>query len=563
MINYFKIGLIFINLLRYLVVWFLEKEFKKERMMKKYIILFWIGFSGAVYAQGNDELNVQRQKLTEAITYIDGLYVDDVDNKKIVDAAIVTMLEELDPHSTYIPKEEVQETNQSINGSFVGVGIRFQILKDTLTVVQTIPGGPSERVGLLAGDKIITVNDENIAGIGLKNSGVRKRLLGEKGSKVNLLILRKGKEKPLKFTVTRDVIPLHSVDAAYMVTDKTGYIKLNSFSKTSLEEITKAIKELEKRGMKNLILDLQSNGGGLLYTARDIADQFLSGDKLIVYSEDKWKNRRNLRAGKKGLWEKGRLAILVNEFSASASEIVSGAIQDWDRGVIVGRRTFGKGLVQRPLNLSDGSMIRLTIARYYTPSGRYIQKPYEKGKGKDYDKDLKKRYERGEFVNKDSIQFHDSVAVYTLIKKRRIHQGGGIMPDVFVPMDTSSLTDYVSGLLQGGHVNSFALDYVNENRKNLYKLYPNFETFDKNFNSEELMDDLFEYAQKSDTSMVFNKEEYQKDKDFLQMRLKAVLAQNLWGYEELYRVINKENEVLQRAIEVIESDEYKKIGVQE
>lgn len=489
------------------------------------------------------------------------MYVDDVDDEALTNTAIVALLEKLDPHSTFISKEEVSGANERINGNFVGVGIRFQILKDTLMVVATIPGGPSEKIGLLAGDKIVTIADSNVAGIGLKNSQVREKLLGDKGTKVDVIIKRKNVGKPLNFTITRDVIPVHSVDAAYMVSKETGYIKLNTFSKSSHDEVREGIKKLKGQGMKNLIFDLQGNGGGLLYKAKDIADEFLSDDKLIVYSKGRVQPKIDLNSEKKGLFEKGKLILLTDEYSASASEIISGAVQDWDRGLIVGRRTFGKGLVQRPINLSDGSQIRLTIARYYTPSGRFIQKSYDDAD--EYHKDLLNRYEHGEFMNQDSIKFPDSLKHTTLIKERTVYGGGGIMPDFFVPLDTNGISDYYTSIVRGGHLNSFTLSYVNENRKELKDKYSEFCEFKKNFEvSEGLIKELADYAEQADSTLTFDEEGYQESEYHLKLRIKAILAQNLWGYEEFYEIFNDSNEILQRAIEIIESKEYNKAGLE-
>ncbi len=516
------------------------------------IITVAIGFS--VCAQNDDNLSTS-VKFNEVINYVDRMYVDDVDTEDLTNTAIIALLEKLDPHSTFISKEEVDNANERINGNFVGVGIRFQILKDTLHVVSTIPGGPSEKIGLLAGDQIIKVSDSLIAGIGIKNSDVRGKLLGDKGTKVKVLVKRRKSPQLLEFTITRDVIPVHSVDAAYMVTPETGYIKLNSFSRTSLSEVQEGLQSLKKQGMKNLIFDLQGNGGGLLYGAKYLADEFLSDDKLIVYSEGRSQPRVDLKSEKKGLFEKGKLIILTDEYSASASEILAGAIQDWDRGLIVGRRTYGKGLVQRPIDLSDGSQIRLTIARYYTPSGRFIQKPYTDTDS--YRKDLLARYENGEFMNKDSIKLPDSLMHSTLLKNRTVYSGGGIMPDYFVPLDTAEITDYFSAIVRGGHLNRFSLTYVNENRAELLKKYPTFESYKAgNEIDEKFMNAFFEYVKGEDADLEFNEEQYAISENLIKMRFKAMLAQDIWGYSEFYQIYNDSNEILQKAIQIIESDEY-------
>ena len=401
-------------------------------MQHKFFLLFSFVSLFSFGQQNNSTLNAS-QKLTEVLLNVDRYYVDSPDISKLTETAIVSLLEELDPHSTYIPKEELDDAQMTINGSFVGIGVRFQLMKDTISVVATIPGGPSEKLGILPGDQIVQVDGNIVAGIGIKNDQVRQKLMGDLGTKVKVTVNRKG--KLLDFNITRDKIPVFSVDAAYMIDKEIGYIKLNSFSKTTVQEVQTALQMLKSQGMKSLIFDLQSNGGGLLDAAHKLADEFLSGDKLIVYSEGRAQPRYDLKAAKKGLFEEGQLVILTDEYSASASEILSGAIQDWDRGLIVGRRTFGKGLVQRPMSLSDGSEIRLTIARYYTPTGRFIQKPYDDPER--YKKDLTQRFLNGEFVHADSIKMPDSLLFKTLITKRTVYGGGGIMPDFFVPLDTT------------------------------------------------------------------------------------------------------------------------------
>lgn len=514
----------------------------------------------SVYGQIDQEKVGTSQKFDEVLTYVNQLYVDDVNAQELTDAAIVALLEKLDPHSTFITKEEVDDANERIDGNFVGIGIRFQILKDTLMVVSTIPGGPSEKLGLLPGDKILRIEDQNVAGVGLKNSQVRDRLLGDKGTRVKVAVQRKKTKDLIDFVITRDVIPVNSVDAHYMITPETGYIKLSSFSRTSQQEVTDALIDLKAKGMKNLIFDLQGNGGGLLYTAKSLADEFLSEDKLIVYSEGRSQPRQNLNAGKMGAWEKGRLVLLTDEYSASASEILSGAIQDWDRGLIVGRRTYGKGLVQRPIDLTDGSQMRLTIARYYTPSGRFIQKPYDNIE--DYDKDLIQRFENGEFMHQDSIKLADSLKYETLLSKRTVYGGGGIMPDYFVGLDTSEVTDFYSELIREGHLNAFSLSYVDENRDAVLAKYMSFEEFKNNFEvNDKLMDELFDYASKEDPEFKVNNDEYKISEKLLKIRLKAKIAQDLWGYSEFYQIFNNSNEILNKAIEIIESDEYRKAGI--
>jgi carboxyl-terminal processing protease len=527
--------------------------------MKRFVLLL-ISVPTLLTAQVDPSKVGTTQKFDEVLTFVNQLYVDPVNDEKLTDEAIIALLEKLDPHSTYISKEEVNEANSSINGSFVGIGIRFQILKDTLMVVATIPGGPSEKLGILPGDKITKIADANVAGIGLKNSQVREKLLGELGTKVKIEVQRKNMRKPLDFVITRDNIPINSVDAVYMVTSDIGYIKLNSFSRSSLDEVEKGIADLKKQGMKHLVFDLQGNGGGLLDAAQRLADEFLSGDKLIVYSEGRAQPRSNLKAYRTGKWEDGQLILLTDEYSASASEILSGAIQDWDRGLIVGRRSFGKGLVQRPIDLTDGSQIRLTIARYYTPAGRFIQKPYDDMEA--YENDLTQRYLNGEFSHIDSIKLPDSLKHETLLSKRTVYSGGGIMPDIFVPIDTSEITDYFRDLVQSGQVMSFSLEYVDKNRDKMLASYPSFADFKSKFVlDEKFMKEFFEFVKTADSTLEYNAEQYKISEKLLKMRIKANLAQDIWGYDEFYEIFNESNEALSRAVQAIQNGESKKMGI--
>lgn len=528
--------------------------------------IFFLSLISTIFFKLNaqsQDIKQSTRKLEEIFTYINHLYVDNVDNKSLTDAAIIATLEKLDPHSTYISKDEVDDANQTINGNFVGVGIRFQLLKDTLMVVATVPGGPSEKIGIRAGDKILKVDGINIANVKLKNSQVREKLMGELGSKVKVEVLRKNEGTPLTFTITRDKIPLNSVDCYYMITPTTGYIKLNSFSHTSTDEIKAGLKALNQQGMKNLILDLQDNGGGVMMAAKNICDEFLTNDKLVVYSEGKHQPRQDLICDTKGLFEKGKLIVLVNENSASASEIVSGAIQDWDRGLIIGRRTFGKGLVQRPINLSDGSEIRLTIARYFTPSGRNIQKPYENNIV-EYHKDFIKRLAHGELTSQDSIKFPDSLKFQTKISKRTVYGGGGIMPDIFVPLDTNEFTPYFRKVLNAGIFNSFSLIYVDNNRNLLKSKFSDFNNFNKTFTCDELfMNDFFKYIEKEQNEIKYNESEYKKNELLFKTFLKSLIAQNNWGTTEFYKIYNQRNAILKVALETIDNPKkFDKFGIE-
>lgn len=527
-------------------------------MQHKFFLLFSFVSLFSFGQQNNSTLNAS-QKLTEVLLNVDRYYVDAPNISKLTETAIVSLLEELDPHSTYIPKEELDDAQMTINGSFVGIGVRFQLMKDTISVVATIPGGPSEKLGILPGDQIVQVDGNNVAGIGIKNDQVRQKLMGDLGTKVKVTVNRKG--KLLDFNITRDKIPVFSVDAAYMIDKEIGYIKLNSFSKTTVQEVQTALQTLKSQGMKSLIFDLQSNGGGLLDAAHKLADEFLSGDKLIVYSEGRAQPRYDLKAMKKGLFEEGQLVILTDEYSASASEILSGAIQDWDRGLIVGRRTYGKGLVQRPMPLTDGSEIRLTIARYYTPTGRHIQKPYQDTES--YRKDLNQRYLNGEFFLKDSIKLPDSLMYKTLKTKRTVYGGGGIMPDVFVALDTTESSSYFADLIQGGHVNSFIFKYVNMNRATLLKSYPSIKEFKANFVCDAaFMDSFFAYVAQEDSTLKFNEDEYRRSENLIKLRLKSVIAQDLWGTNEMFQIYNDTNEILQEAIQQIQSKNYNNFNLE-
>jgi carboxyl-terminal processing protease len=525
--------------------------------MNKLFIFLLFSFPLIGFGQFDPSERSTSQKFDEVMDNILRFYVDPVNGKDLTEEAIIAMLEKLDPHSTYIPAEELNEAQSSINGSFVGIGIRFQIMKDTLHVVATIPGGPSEKLGILPGDQIIAVDAANIAGIGLKNQDVRTKLMGDLGTKVKITVRRKG-NKILDYTITRDKIPVYSVDASYMIDKETGYIKLNSFSRTTMEEVQNALVDLKSKGMKNLIFDLQGNGGGLLDAAHKLADEFLSGDKLVVYSEGRAQPRSNLRSGKKGLFEDGKLILLTDEYSASASEILSGSIQDWDRGLIVGRRTYGKGLVQRPMPLSDGSEIRLTIARYYTPTGRFIQKPYDDTES--YRKDITQRFLNGEFIHADSIKMPDSLKFETLKTHRTVYGGGGIMPDFFVPLDTTENSSYFGDLVQGGMINNFSFNFVNDHRAELKAKYPTFESFKSDFQCDEaFMKDFFAFVQKEDPTLLFDEAGYKTSEHLMKLRLKSNIASDMWGTNEMFQIYNESNEILQRAVQILQSREYEKV----
>ena len=509
--------------------------------------------------QDNDPLTTG--KLGSLLYHIDRMYVDDVDKDKLVDAAIVSMLEELDPHSIYIPKEDLEEVNEPLKGYFEGVGIQFNIIRDTIYVVDAIPGGPSERIGIRAGDRIISIEKENVAGVSFKNSDVMKRLRGKKGTKVDVAILRKGEPQALDFTITRDKIPIYSVEASYMAEPGVGYIKVSRFSATTMKEFREKLTELKTAGMKDLILDLQGNGGGYLRTAIEMADEFLDDRKLVVYTEGRTSPREDTYSTKDGLFEKGRLVVLVDEGSASASEIVSGAIQDWDRGLVVGRRSFGKGLVQRPVMLSDGSAVRLTVSRYYTPSGRSIQKSYEEGV-EAYQREKSERLSKGELTSADSIHASDTVKYFTM-NKRVVYGGGGIMPDVFVPIDTTQSSEYFGQLVRKGVLNTFALAYVDEHRAELAAAYTAPDVFNTKFLVTDELRKALQVAAKAD-GIEPDPVGQIRSEELIDLRLKALIARDLWNTSAYWQVINTGNPVdrsFQRALESLNNDTFQKLGM--
>ena len=523
--------------------------------MKKYTYCLLLTLSSILISNTlSAQSNQAARKLQLAEFAISRLYVDEVNEEELVEKAITSMLEELDPHSTYTNAEEARKMNEPLEGEFEGIGIQFQMMEDTLLVVQPVSGGPSEKVGILAGDRITAVEDTLIAGVKMSTEEIMSRLRGPKGSVVKLTIIRRDIDEPLTFDVKRDKIPIYSLDASYMITPTTGYIRLNKFGANTIEEFQAALSKLQGQGMKDLILDLQGNGGGYLNAAIDLANEFLPQKSLIVYTEGKASKRSEFVAKGNGNFLKGKLVVLVDEYSASASEIVSGAIQDWDRGTIVGRRTFGKGLVQRPIDLPDGSMIRLTIARYYTPSGRCIQKPYEKGEEEDYDNDLAKRLEHGELMHADSIHLPDSLMFKTKRLGRTVYGGGGIMPDYFVPIDTTLYSDYHRDLVAKGVVIKTTLNYIEKNRKALTKNYRKFDDFNRKFEvSNELLDELRKEGEKS--GVAFNETEYNTSLPRIKTQLKALIARDIWEMSEYYQVMNQTDNVVQQALKIIEKED--------
>ncbi len=500
-------------------------------------------------------LNEQAFKFGTVLEWIDKYYVDSVNQGLLVEHAITELLKELDPHSSYLTKEEVKDLNEPLQGNFEGVGVSFNILHDTVYVISPVAGGPSDKAGILAGDRIIKVDGKNVAGIGITSEQVYSFLRGKKGSKVTVSIQRRDMPGLTDYDIIRDKIPIYSIDACYQISEDIGYIKINRFSMTTMDEFDEDIKKLKDNNVKDLIVDLTGNGGGYLEVAINLADQFLDDEKLILYTQGVNSPKRQYFATREGSFEKGNLVILIDEGSASASEILSGAIQDWDRGIIVGRRSYGKGLVQKPLLLPDQSMIRLTVAKYYTPTGRLIQKPYQMDRD-DYDKELLTRYMKGELAHKDSIHLPDSLKFYTLKNTRLVYGGGGIMPDYFVSIDTSFYSDYYRQLMRKGTISQFVLEYVDSNRKEIENEYPDFKSFKNGFNiSEKLMSRFIKYAEndgipENKTGLSFSKEQ-------IELLLKAYIARDLWSTNEFFEITNVKDPKVETAVTILKNwDKY-------
>ena len=495
------------------------------------------------------------QKLLNAEYAIASLYVDSVNEEKLVEDAIKGMLENLDPHSSYTDAKETKDLEEPLQGEFSGVGIQFNMNQDTLYVIQTVPGGPSERVGVLAGDRIIMVNDTTIAGVKMRNSDIQKRLRGKKETQVTIKVKRPGVKELITFRITRDNIPLHSIDAKYMLDDKTGYLRISRFGAKTHEEMMDAIKELNKQGMTQLIIDLSDNGGGYLNAAIDMCNEFLERGQLMVYTQGENSPRNEANANGWGEHKDLHMVVIVNQYSASAAEIFAGAMQDWDRAVVVGRRTFGKGLVQRPFKFDDGSMMRLTVARYHTPSGRCIQKPYNRGDKKAYEKELLDRANVGEYYNLDSIQFNDSLRYTTRLNGRTIYGGGGVMPDVFVPVDTSEYSTYYRDLSAKGIINQFAIKYVDKHRKSILKRYKTVKEFDQGFIvTDDMMHELIALGEND--SVKYDQEKYRTSEQLLKDITKGLIARDVYSDAGAYSVIiNHRNHDVQAAYEVLNDRE--------
>ena len=512
------------------------------------IILFSVSISN-INAQNKTQVNAQ--KLGTTLYLIDNFYTDSVDLDKVTEDAIVAALRELDPHSAYISKKDVEKANEQLVGSFEGIGVTFQLVRDTITVIGPTPGGPSERVGIMAGDKIIKIDGENAFGKKVDNEFVQKHLRGKKGTKVTVTVKRGNDPELMDFEIIRDKIPLNSINAYFMMKKDIGYIKLDRFAQESNKEFKNALAVLKEQGMKSLILDLRSNTGGYLNTAIEMVDEFLKADQLIVYTEGLHSPRQEWKSSAQGVYTEGKLVVLIDEGSASASEILSGAVQDHDRGIVIGRRSFGKGLVQRPFNLPDGAQIRLTTARYHTPTGRCIQRPYDEG-SEEYYKEMTKRLEHGEYFHADSIHFPDSLK-YKTDHGRVVYGGGGIMPDIFMPVDTSYNSKLYTNLVRKGVFNKYTVDYAMANREKLKKQYPEFSQYNDDFQvNDAMMEEVKALAEKE--KVTWNDEECRRSEKYIKLQIKALIARNVWEMQQYYEVTLTEDPVVDKALEIIGND---------
>jgi carboxyl-terminal processing protease len=528
----------------------LKITYRKQIIMKIQLRLTLIAFIILLPITARSQgLTAETYKIGRVLSLLDARYVDSVNISKMAEEMIVNTLKKLDPHSVYVPQKDVAEENESMQGNFEGIGVQFNLLNDTVIIISPTPGGPSEKAGIISGDRIIEIAGEKVTGIGITTEGVRNRLMGPKGTVVYLKIFRKGLSKILEKSITRDKIPVNSLDAAYMVSGNIGYIKLNRFSETTSSEFNDAVAKLRNEKMENLIIDLRSNTGGIMNSAVAIADQMLDPGKLIVYIQGLHTPRQDFVSTSLETLGNARIAILTDEESASASEILTGAIQDWDRGIVIGRRTFGKGLVQNRFLLPDGSMIRLTVARYYTPSGRSIQTPYSDGVDKYYQK-YYNRYLNGELLHADSINLPDSLKTYTLLNKRAVYSGGGITPDIFIPIDTSNYSEYYRDLIRTSTITSFTLSYVDKHRKELQSRYKTFEKFDKNFIfDDKAIKDLIAAGEKN--GVHYSEEGYKNSSGSMLQIMKALVARDLWGMNEYFRVANKTDNAIKKASDII------------
>jgi carboxyl-terminal processing protease len=513
-----------------------------------YIGSFFTEPSGGGSVMISRKINSPADKIVQIINYIEDQYVDSVTKNALVDKAIAAILEDLDPHSYYISAEELAGYTEPLEGNFEGIGVEFLIQDDTVRVVAAVEGGPSEQLGIQAGDKIIAVDGDTIAGVGIANEDVIRRLKGPSETKVKVDILRRNQTLP--FEITRGKIPLNSVATGQMLNDKTGFIKVSRFARTTYDEFMSHAESLEQQGMKRLIIDLRGNGGGYLDAAVKLSEEFLQKGQLVVYTEGKSSPRRSYYARKLGKYAGIPVVVLINQGSASASEIFAGAIQDNDRGTIIGRRSFGKGLVQEHLNLRDNSALRLTVARYYTPTGRSIQKPY--GAEVDYESDFEDRYLSGELESADSIPLPDSL-VYTTPGGRIVYGGGGITPDIFVGLDTVGASEYLSIVSYRGIINQFGFDYADHNRTSL-NAYHGYEEFNNRFSIDSGIFDAFvNYAK--DKGVSPEVQGLKRSAVVLETRLKAYIARNIWGNDGFYAVMADDDNVLKVAMEAISAEE--------
>ena len=526
------------------------------------VVILAFLFSLPVFAQENkkevDELNLQLNKIAYVIQAIHYTYVDSVKDERLVEDAILQMLKELDPHSYYISKEELREADEPMMGSFEGIGVSFQIFNDTLYVIAPIPGGPSEKVGILAGDRIVEIDGDKSYGDHVNNKFVFDHLKGPKGTKVNIKVYREGWDKLLDFEIIRDKIPVNSIDATFMATKDIGYIRLNRFSLTTYDEYTESVRQLKNQGMKKLILDLRGNSGGVMQPAIDIADDLLSDDKLIVYTEGRAQPRKDYNSTYDGYFEEGELVVLIDEGSASSSEILTGAVQDWDRGIIVGRRSFGKGLVQNPFMLPDGSAVRLTVARYYTPTGRSIQKPYDKGLV-DYYSDIYNRLRKGELVDPSKIEFPDSLK-YTTPGGRTVYGGGGIMPDVFIPWDSTQYSNYYTDLVRKRVFNEFVIKFMEGKHDKFLAKYSDIKDFDNKFEmTDKIIQEFIKYGE--DRGVKYDEEGFKQSEDQIVYSIKALISRNLWTMDGYFLVMSAIDEGYQKAIQILEDKgEFKELS---
>jgi carboxyl-terminal processing protease len=541
----------------------IEETSQTNNTKKNVFLPFWfslilvVGIIFGIYLSSRFNGNTKQgkasspksDKITQLLNYIQREYVDTINNERLVDSAIESLLSSLDPHSAYIPASELAEMNEPLQGNFDGIGIEFNILDDTIYVVSALSGGPSEALGIRSGDRIISVDGKNVAGIKITNNDVIKKLRGIGGTKVNVEILRRGSKNVLKFTITRGKIPIYSVDVSYMVDNSVGYIKISRFAQTTYDEFMDALDKLKKSGMKKLVLDLRGNPGGLLNIATELTDEFLPANKLIVFTKGKSRPKEEVFSTSGGSWEKEPLVVLIDEGSASASEILAGALQDNDRATIVGRRSFGKGLVQEQSDFPDGSAVRLTIARYYTPTGRSIQKPYVLGHQKEYAEEEWDRFKHGELLNSDSIKFNEQDKFKTP-KGKIVYGGGGIMPDVFVGLDTTNRSTYLTELYISGAINQFALNYY-ENHKSEFLSFLSPKDFNaKYFVANELLNSLSDFAEKKEVKKISSQLNYSRD--IIKRQLKASFARIIWKNEGYYFVMNESDLTIKKSLNLLQ-----------